>query len=122
VGPDRPLRSGRTLITSAAVPEQAPDHPTKMRPVSGVAVSVTCDPTANQPVRVMVLPAQLMPPGLDVTVPVLVPVMWTVSGSVRTGVGQSSSGSKTRLPVALTQFGDQSHAAGLGAGVTACLS
>ena len=44
-------------------------------------------PSANHPVQLTVAPAHVMPAGLDVTVPELVPPIVTVSGSVRAGSG-----------------------------------
>src|SRR5580698_825221 len=48
------------------VPEQSPVHPSKVKPVAGVAVSVTAVPLSNRPVHTL---PQLIPPTLDVTVP-----------------------------------------------------
>src|SRR5947208_12076322 len=58
------------------VPEQAPDHPLNVTPAAGEAVSVTGAPTAKAAEHV---PGQLMPAGEDVTVPLPVPVLLTVS-------------------------------------------
>jgi hypothetical protein len=52
---------------------------------------VTLVPSANRPVQLTVDPAQVMPPGFDVTVPELVPPRMTVSGSVRTLAGKENT-------------------------------
>jgi hypothetical protein len=58
------------------VPVHAPDHPAKMLPASGAAVSVTAVPELNPAAQV---DPQLMPDGELVTVPVPPPVFVTVS-------------------------------------------
>jgi hypothetical protein len=57
------------------VPEHPPDQPTKVLPVAGTAVSVTVVPEMNVPVHV---DPQLIPAGVDVTVPDPVPARVTV--------------------------------------------
>jgi hypothetical protein len=56
------------------VPEHAPDHPVNFPPLGADAVSVTDVPETNA--NAQVLP-QLIPVGLDVTVPSFVPVLLT---------------------------------------------
>jgi hypothetical protein len=56
------------------VPVQAPDQPTNVEPVLGVAVNITGVPLAKLALHVV---PQLMPEGLLVTVPG--PVLCTVS-------------------------------------------
>jgi hypothetical protein len=58
------------------VPLQAPDHPAKLEPVDGVAVSVTAVPLLNPALHVV---PQLIPEGLLVTTPVPVPAKVTAS-------------------------------------------
>jgi hypothetical protein len=58
------------------VPLQAPDQPTNVEPVLGVAVSVTNVPLAKPALHVV---PQLMPEGLLVTAPEPVPVVCNVS-------------------------------------------
>ena len=57
------------------LPEQAPDHPEKTEPLAGVAVSVTLDPVAYAWEHVE---PQLMPAGLELTVPDPLPEVATV--------------------------------------------
>jgi hypothetical protein len=65
-----------SVTVHAAVPLQAPDHPAKLDPDAGVAVSVTVVPLSKLAEHVC---PQLMPAGLLVTVPVPVPTSCTVS-------------------------------------------
>src|SRR4051794_19682702 len=58
------------------VPEHAPVHPLNVTPAPGAAVSVTGAPALNVAEHVA---GQLMPTGEEVTVPVPVPVLLTVS-------------------------------------------
>ena len=58
-----------------AVPEQPPDHPVKRLPSAGAAVSVTAVPEGNVAEHV---DPQLIPAGVDVTVPEPVPARDTV--------------------------------------------
>ncbi len=58
-----------------AVPEQPPDHPVKRLPAAGAAVSVTAVPEGNGAEHV---DPQLIPTGVDVTVPDPVPARDTV--------------------------------------------
>jgi hypothetical protein len=67
------------VIVTAQVPvpeHPAPLQPPKMDPPSGVAVSVTTVPLANEAAHVA---PQLIPAGLEVTVPVPAPVLLTAS-------------------------------------------
>ena len=57
------------------VPEQSPDHPAKVLPAAGVAVSVTAVPFAKLAEQ---FAPQSIPAGLLVTVPVPVPAVMTV--------------------------------------------
>jgi hypothetical protein len=56
-------------VQVAALPEQAPVHPTNREPEAGAAVSVTVVPLSNVWLQLPVAPEQLIPAGLDVTVP-----------------------------------------------------
>ena len=56
------------------VPEQAPDQPANIEPETGLAVRVTEVPWANEAEQV---PPQLIPEGLEVTVPEPVPDLET---------------------------------------------
>ena len=60
----------------APVPVQAPLQPAKVEPVAGVGVRATVAVEANEAVHVA---PQLMPDGDEVTVPVPVPALVTVS-------------------------------------------
>lgn len=65
------------LTVQAAVPVQAPLQPLKVAPVAGVAVKVTFEPTANGAEPLLV---QLMPEGVEVTVPEPVTATLSVAG------------------------------------------
>ena len=75
------------------VPEQSPDHPAKVLPAAGVAVSVTAVPFAKLAEQ---FAPQSIPAGLLVTVPVPVPVVITVKvgggGGGGGGVGGGGGG------------------------------
>lgn len=60
----------------ALTPEQAPDQPAKLLPAAGVAVSVTLVPLGKLALHVV---PQLMPEGLERTVPVPLPDLLTLS-------------------------------------------
>jgi hypothetical protein len=60
-----------------AVPEQTPDQPAKVEPPTGDAVKVTSAPTVKFPVQVA---PQVMPAGLEVTVPAPEPASDTERG------------------------------------------
>jgi hypothetical protein len=62
--------------TQEPVPEQAPDHPAKVEPAAGAAVSVTVVPLSKFAVQVL---PQLIPEGVLVTVPEPSPLACTVS-------------------------------------------
>lgn len=53
----------------AADPEHAPVQPENVLPEAGVAVSVTCVPLEKDWLQPLVPPLQLIPAGLEVTVP-----------------------------------------------------
>jgi hypothetical protein len=65
-----------------------PDHPPKIEPAAGVAVSTTCDPDGKDALQTE---PQLIPEGLLVTVPLPVPLRVTVN-----------TGGSAELKVALT--------------------
>ena len=58
------------------VPEHAPDHPVKVEPCAGVAVSIAVEPAAM--LLTVQSEPQLIPPPDDVTVPCPVPSLVTV--------------------------------------------
>ena len=62
--------AAETVTEQVPVPVQAPDHPAKVEPALGVAVSVTVVPLANPAEQVE---PQLIPAGELVTEPVPVP-------------------------------------------------
>ncbi len=68
-----------SVTVHAAVPEHAPLHPSNVKLVPGVAVSVTCVPEAKFAVQV---PGQLMPAGVLVTVPEPEPADVTVRATL----------------------------------------
>ena len=63
------------VMLQVLVPEQAPDHPAKVKPVAGAAVNVTVLPVLKFAVQVW---PQLIPDGLLLTVPVPLPASETV--------------------------------------------
>jgi hypothetical protein len=66
------------------VPEQPPpDHPAKVDPAAGAAVNVTTVPSVKLAEHV---DPQLIPEGLEVTVPLPVPARVTDSASIATVV------------------------------------
>ncbi len=65
-----------TVTVQVPVPLHAPDHPVKALPTAAVADSTTEVPDRNDDVHVA---PQLMPAGLDVTVPEPLPLFDTVS-------------------------------------------
>ena len=67
------------VTVQGPVPEHPPLHPTNVHPGKGVAVRVTTVPLSYDAEQVT---PQLIPPGLDVTVPRPVPLLFTVSGNV----------------------------------------
>ena len=78
---------GLSIVTvQVPVPEQAPLQPTKMELASVVAVRLTTVPELK--LAVQVLP-QLIPTGLEVTVPVPVPLLEMVRAKVGKGAWTS---------------------------------
>ena len=69
-----------TLTTQVPVPTQAPDQPANVDPTSAAAVSVTVAPLPKLAEQVV---PQLIPAGLDVTVPLPVPARDTVTVKAR---------------------------------------
>jgi hypothetical protein len=69
------LVAALTVTAQLAVPVHAPLQPVKVEPVAAAAVSVTLVPETT--VALQVVP-QLMPAGLEVTVPLPVPALVTV--------------------------------------------
>src|SRR3954452_20058298 len=65
------------------VPLQAPPQPVKVEPAAGVAVNETMLPAAKEALQVL---PQLIPAGLEVTVPLPEPALVTVSVWVEGGV------------------------------------
>jgi hypothetical protein len=80
-----------TVITQLwALPEQAPVQPTNVSPGDGVALSVTVLPDGNDWAHPL-FPVQLIPAGLEVTLPAPPTVTTTVSATVvggGVGVGE----------------------------------
>src|SRR5579884_3132291 len=72
-----------------SLPEQLPDHPANAFPAGAVAVSVTLVPSANPAPQ---LDPHEMPVGLEVTVPIPVPTLLTVTrgNETRTSSGRLS--------------------------------
>ena len=77
-----------SVTVHAAVPEHAPLHPSNVKLVPGVAVSVTCVPEAKFAVQV---PGQLMPEGVLVTVPEPEPADVTVKATSEPPPGPGSA-------------------------------
>jgi hypothetical protein len=73
----------------------APDHPAKALAAPGAAVNVTLVPGAN--VALHVLP-QLIPAGLDVTVPVPVPASNTFTCGWTTEIGRATPARAASVP------------------------
>jgi hypothetical protein len=70
------IRASLTVTVQAAVPVQAPDHPTNVDPAIAVAVRVTLASPGYEAEQVA---PQSIPAGVEVTVPSPVPVLVTVS-------------------------------------------
>jgi len=71
------LLAADIVTVQVPVPEQAPDQPVKVEPLVAVAVRVTLVPEAYSAPHV---DPQLMPAGLEVTVPVPAPALVTFRG------------------------------------------
>jgi hypothetical protein len=69
-------RAWLMVTTQEPVPVHAPDHPAKVEVASGRADKVTCVPIVNEAEQIV---GQVMPAGLDVTLPPPVPVLLTES-------------------------------------------
>jgi hypothetical protein len=65
------------VTVQVPVPVQAPDQPVNMEPVAGAAVSVTLVPGAYTAPHAV---PQLIPPTLEVTVPLPAPALATLRG------------------------------------------
>jgi hypothetical protein len=57
-------------VQEVVVPEHAPLHPENANPVPGAAFSVTLVPAANVWLHPVEPPVQLMPAGVELTLPV----------------------------------------------------
>jgi hypothetical protein len=68
--------SPSSVIVQLPVPEQAPDQPVNVEPLSAVAVTVTLVPRGNEAEQA---PPHVIPAGLLVTVPAPLPPVLTVS-------------------------------------------
>ncbi len=75
----------RVTVVAADVPEHEPDQPTKVEPLAAAAVSTTAWPAVNEALQVL---PQLMPSGLEMTVPLPVPLLTTVSETPVAVVGR----------------------------------
>src|SRR5262245_63719176 len=73
------VRAWVMATVQAPVPVHAPLQPANVDPVAALAVSVTLVPLAKLAFCVVHVVPQLMPAGLDVTVPVPVPALFSVS-------------------------------------------
>ena len=82
--------AARVSVQVAWLPVQAPVHPVKLLPASALAVSVTWLPSSKLAVQVA---PQLMPAGVEVTVPA--PVVATVSVTGMAASGSIASGGST---------------------------
>jgi hypothetical protein len=78
------LRAWLIVTWQVVVPLHEPDHPPNVWPLAGVAVSVTTVPLLYDALQfpLPVVIVQLIPEGLDVTVPFPVPAPVTVSAKV----------------------------------------
>jgi hypothetical protein len=84
------------ICVLAAVPGQLPDQPPKVEPLAGVAVNVTTVFSGN--VAEQALP-QLIPAGLEVTIPLPVPASVTTRLPVVTGGGVAVTASLVKVAV-----------------------
>src|SRR5207237_1439302 len=87
-------------VHAALVPLHAPPHPTKLWPLAGVAVRLTCVPPAKLALHVA---GQLMPPGELVTVPLplSLTVIVTVLGTNNAVTPSVALKATVQLPVPL---------------------
>jgi len=81
------LRAWLMLTVQDPAPVQAPLQPAKVEPASGIASRVTLAPLVKLALQT---PPQLMPAGLEATIPVPVPFLVTLSVEVLGGVAAAN--------------------------------
>ncbi len=94
-------------VQVSAVPTHDPDQLVKALPVAGAAVRVTCVSASNSVVQTL---PQLMPAGVDVTVPDPEPALTTATPgraffTVRLSDGHGPSVCSVSLPTSATKYG-----------------